>query len=115
MDDKTLERAFEPFFTTKPVGEGTGMGLSVVLGVVQVHGGDLQVESVLGQGTTFKVFFPITADTVLLPPKQNRIRAGAGTERILFVDDEKNLVEMAQEMLGKRGYRVTGLSSSLAP
>jgi signal transduction histidine kinase/ActR/RegA family two-component response regulator len=114
MDDKTLERAFEPFFTTKPVGEGTGMGLSVVLGVVQVHGGDLQVESAPGQGTKFKVFFPVTADSTPAHAETKPDSCRGGAERILFVDDEKTLVEMAQEMLGKRGYRVTGLTSSLA-
>ena len=112
MDDKTLERAFEPFFTTKPVGEGTGMGLSVVLGVVQLHGGDLQVESALGQGTTFKVFFPVTADSTPAHAETKPDSCRGGTERILFVDDEKTLVEMAQEMLGNGGYKVTSMAAS---
>jgi PAS domain S-box-containing protein len=112
MDAKTLERAFEPFFTTKPVGKGTGMGLSVVLGVVQLHGGDLQVKSVPDAGTTFKIFFPLSKELEALTMDVEKAPSGAGTERILFVDDENTLVEMAQEMLGNRGYKVTSMAAS---
>jgi signal transduction histidine kinase/CheY-like chemotaxis protein len=112
METQTLQKAFEPFFTTKPLGEGTGMGLSVVLGIVQLHGGDLQVETVSGKGTTFRIFLPASLE----PGAQGRatdtsVRRGNG-ERILFVDDEKELTEVGHDILGTFGYAVTGISDS---
>jgi PAS domain S-box-containing protein len=112
MDTQTLAKAFDPFFTTKAVGEGTGMGLSVVLGVVQSHGGDLQVESAPGAGTTFRIFLPVAATFEPAGADTDASSPRGGAERILFVDDEKVLVEMAEELLGSLGYQVTGMSSS---
>src|SRR5208283_3256678 len=99
MDAMTLSRAFEPFYTTKAVGEGTGMGLSVVLGVVRSVGGDIQVHSEVGKGTTFKLYLPIAGELISEAEQDDSIPQLAGTERILFVDDEQMLVEMAEEML----------------
>jgi PAS domain S-box-containing protein len=114
MDAQILAKAFDPFFTTKPVGEGTGMGLCVVLGVVQSHGGNLQVESSPRIGTAFKIYLPVTdLSASFAPPESDTSTIKGGTERILFVDDEKLLVELAEEMLGALGYRVTGICSSL--
>jgi signal transduction histidine kinase len=110
MDAATRERIFEPFFTTKPVGEGTGLGLAVVHGVVQSHGGAILVESTAGVGTTFEVIFPATAQNeaapavVALPPP-----AGHG-ERILLIDDEPSITMVGAQMLRKLGYHVIAFS-----
>jgi len=114
MDDATLSKAFEPFFTTKPVGEGTGMGLSVVLGIVQSHGGDLQIESRPGMGTTITMYLP-TAEAGLFDTSASEgLTTAAGSEHVLFVDDEPMLVEMAGNALTRLGYRYTGMSDSTA-
>ena len=114
MDEKTIKRVFDPFYTTKEVGKGTGMGLSVVHGIVESHSGFMAVESKPGQGSTFSVFIPISeveeeklleTDTVEASP--------AGTERILVVDDEKALLELAGRILKRLGYAVTSESSSI--
>jgi CheY-like chemotaxis protein len=112
MDSQIIAKAFEPFFTTKGVGEGTGMGLSVVLGVVRSHNGHIQIESIVGEGTTFKIYFPITENSVPVVESKNVKTPVFGNERILFVDDERMLVEMAQDALTHLGFIVTGMSSS---
>jgi nitrogen-specific signal transduction histidine kinase/CheY-like chemotaxis protein len=113
MDASILQKAFDPFFTTKPVGEGTGMGLSVVLGVVQLHGGDVQVESEPGKGTTFKIFLPVTAEELKVDSiydETSEIRGGK--ECVLFVDDEQSLVDLTVDIFSSLGYKVTGISDS---
>ena len=112
MDEQVLKKAFDPFFTTKPVGEGTGMGLAVVLGVAQSHGGDLQVESVVGRGTVFRIFLPVSHEAETVDRTDEAVGQAGGTERILFVDDEPALLELALEMLCGQGYRVTGFLDS---
>lgn len=112
MDERTLSKAFEPFFTTKAVGEGTGMGLSVVLGVVQSHGGDLQVESSPGKGSTFRIFLPAAEMSDSGDEEGDNSGPMRGSERILFVDDEPMLVRMAEDLLGKLGYDVIVLPNS---
>jgi CheY-like chemotaxis protein len=105
MDAATLARIFEPYFTTKDVGEGTGLGLSTVHGIIENHGGTIQVQSEPGVGTSFDLFFPcleIEADREAKVSKQ----LVAGTERILFVDDEKVLIDIGEKMLTKLGYKV---------
>jgi PAS domain S-box-containing protein len=113
MDAATLSKAFEPFFTTKPVGEGTGMGLSVVLGIVQSHGGDIQVESEVGRGTTVRIFLPAAEDLASRSADQTTRITSTGSERILFVDDEPSLVDMAENILTSLGYTVYGFSDSV--
>jgi PAS domain S-box-containing protein len=114
IDEKTLKRIFDPFFTTKEVGKGTGMGLSVVHGIVDSHSGFMTVESEPGQGSTFSVFIPVTeveknelleTETVAAPL--------TGTERILVIDDEEALLELAGRILKSLGYAVTAESSSI--
>ncbi|NNF99702.1 MAG: response regulator, partial [Desulfobacteraceae bacterium] len=102
---------FDPFFTTKPQGEGTGMGLSVVHGIVKDHGGEIMVESDTGRGSTFTVYLPALIDEseeetipIIDIPK--------GNERLLVVDDETSLVKMQQQMLTRLGYTVTAVTSS---
>jgi PAS domain S-box-containing protein len=112
IDPSDIERIFEPYFTTKPLGDGTGMGLALVHGIVKRHGGDIHVQSEPGKGTTFTLLFP-------------RVKAGAaaaregiehlpgGHETILYVDDENAIVDMAIFMLARLGYRVIGKTKSV--
>jgi PAS domain S-box-containing protein len=110
IDPAIMNRIFDPFFTTKPQGEGTGLGLSVVYGIVKSHGGGVTVESEVGRGSTFHVYLPRT-------PKQereddrNKAPASGGSEHILFVDDEVVLVDMGERMLSALGYRVTAVAN----
>ena len=112
MTPETMERMFEPFFTTKQPGEGTGLGLSVVHGIVENHGGCIAVKSEPGKGTTFNLYFPEVepgdhdASAVLSAvPK--------GCECLLFVDDEEMLVELNRERLQSLGYNVVTTTSSV--
>jgi nitrogen-specific signal transduction histidine kinase len=114
MTPDVLERIFEPYFTTKEKGEGTGLGLSVVHGIVESYGGKIRVYSEQGKGTAFHVYFP-KIDTASKEADRSEapIVIPTGTERILFVDDEPPVVEMAKEMLDQLGYEVTALTDSV--
>ena len=106
-----MDKIFDPFFTTKGVGEGTGLGLSVVHGIVKQHDGSITVISELGKGSTFTVYFPrITGD--LKADALHGDETPTGSERILFVDDEEALVEMGEDILAELGYEVTSRMSS---
>lgn len=112
MEPETLKRIFDPFFTTKEKGEGTGMGLSVVHGIVKSHGGTISAYSEPGVGTIFKVYLPLLEHEV----EDETMAAGPpprGTEHILLVDDEEILADVGREMLEHLGYRVTSQTSSL--
>ncbi len=112
MDAAVRERIFDPYFTTKKVGEGTGMGMAVVQGIIKSHNGAITVYSEPGQGTTFHIFFPkITGD--ILSEAVSVESSPGGPERILFVDDEEMLVEMGQELLESLGYQVMATTWSL--
>ena len=111
MDAKTLERIFEPFFTTKPVGKGTGLGLAVVHGIVQSHGGVITVESTVGQGTTFQLYFPSQASGEVSPQPVNHPAPQGGGQRILLVDDEPALTGALKKLLTRLNYRVTTSNS----
>ena len=107
MDARTLERIYEPFFTTKPVGKGTGLGLAVVHGIVQSHDGLITVESEVGKGTTFRLYFPAVKADVGLVKKENReVLRGQG-QKILVVDDETALAAMMQMVLQRLNYEAT--------
>ncbi|MCP4623066.1 MAG: response regulator [bacterium] len=111
ISSELAERIFDPFFTTKERGEGTGMGLSVVHGIVKSHGGIITVYSNPGKGSIFIIFLP----AIERGPEQDIMPEKAltgGTESILFIDDEKPLVKLGESMLGAFGYKVTGVSSS---
>ena len=110
MDLPTQDRIFDPFYTNWKVGEGTGMGLATVMGIVHSHGGHLRVESTLGSGTTVHVFFPVVQR---VEDRGENCESQQGTERILFVDDEHMLVEMASMFLHRQGFRVTEKTESL--
>jgi PAS domain S-box-containing protein len=111
MDGVVMERIFEPYFTTKAPGEGTGLGLAVVQGIVRSHRGTITVDSKPGKGSIFHVLLPIFKQEI--PPEAGEEETTpAGDERILFVDDEETLVELGREMLGSLGYRVTAITNS---
>jgi PAS domain S-box-containing protein len=112
MDSVTMERIFEPFFTTKDIGEGTGLGLSVVHGIVVSHGGEITVESKLGKGTTFKVYWP-QADSDVEQMVSTDEPIPKGNEHILFIDDEEEIAFMGKRMLERLGYKVTVKTNSL--
>ena len=112
IEPTALERVFEPFFTTKAVGEGTGLGLAVVHGVVADHGGAITVESAPGQGATFAIYLP-RCDSAQAPIAPAAGPLPCGCERILFVDDEARLAQLAQATLTRLGYDVTSCTSSL--
>jgi PAS domain S-box-containing protein len=111
MDKATQERIFEPFFTTKKSGEGSGMGLSVVHGIVTALKGLIAVESEPGKGTTFRLFFP-RLEEAPAPAEEAAQAVPGGTERVLFVDDEPNIAQLMQELLTSLGYRATVFTSS---
>ena len=106
MPPEVVARIFEPFFTTKGVGKGTGLGLAVVYGVISQSGGSIEVESDVGAGTTFKLYFPITQDEIHPAGKSGEIEIHAGIETILVVEDEASLLEIAKESLESFGYTV---------
>ena len=106
MSPAILERIFEPFFTTKKSGEGTGMGLSVVHGIVTALHGTVTVESEVGKGSTFRIVLPLQEPSTELSANV-AVPLPKGRERILFVDDEVGIVTMMNQMLTSLGYRVT--------
>ena len=108
IDKGTVERIFDPFFTTKPVGQGTGLGLSVVDGIMKSHGGAITVHSQPGQGTVFRLYFPATQDCVVHTPMRSEPIATAQGQRVLYVDDDDALVFLAVRTLSRLGYEVTG-------
>ena len=99
-----VPRIFDPYFTTKEVGEGTGLGLSVVHGIVQSHGGAIDLKTQLNVGTTFYVYFPCLQEEVTEVKSLKTKHLPKGTETILFLDDEKDLVEIGSKMLTELGY-----------
>ncbi len=123
MAPETLVRVFEPFFTTKPVGEGTGLGLSVVHGIVHGHDGEIVVESTPGRGTSFVIYLPAGvsstanaadspaaqssgSDATAMTPKPEARTTGGPGPRLLYIDDEEALVFLVKRVLERRGWRV---------
>ena len=113
MDDATLAHIFEPFFTTKEIGKGTGLGLATVYGIVQQHHGWIDVDSQVGKGTTFKVYFPVCTAAPVVPGRQRNGQVPGGSETILVVEDEPALRELVQEILERKGYRVLEASTGV--
>ena len=106
MDPEIEKRIFEPFYTTKPEGSGTGLGLSVVLGIVNQHHGHIKVESELGKGSQFVIYLPISDSQS--KQQESRIQSGnlTGTETVLVVEDNEQVRELAKLMLIGAGYKV---------
>ncbi len=100
------DRIFEPFFTTKTNGEGTGLGLAMVHGIVSQHGGYVRCYSEPGIGTSFKIYFPVSATERLRESDETREMPASGNETILLVDDDDRVRDMAREMIRERGYQV---------
>jgi two-component system, cell cycle sensor histidine kinase and response regulator CckA len=116
MDKDTLDHIFEPFFTTKELGHGTGMGLSVIHGIVEGCKGFIKVESTVGKGSTFTVYLPALAETAAEPAVRGQGDKAAATscnERILVVDDDPLLVRINESRLKNQGYQVTAISDSM--
>jgi PAS domain S-box-containing protein len=112
MDPATLDRIFEPFYSTKPPGSGTGLGLSVAHGIVKSHGGAITVDSQVGLGTTFHLYFP-AADPAATAREAPAVRDFRGRgEHVLYVDDEEAIVYVATLTLQALGYRVTGMTDA---
>jgi len=112
MSEQVLDRIFDPFFTTKKTGEGTGMGLSVVHGIVRAMNGTITADSEPGQGSTFKAYLPVI-EKRLEPQAREVETVPTGNERILFIDDEPALVEIGKHTLETLGYDVTTRTSSI--
>jgi PAS domain S-box-containing protein len=112
MDEATRTRIFEPFFTTKVVGRGTGLGLSTVFGIVRQSHGHVWVYSELGQGTTFKVYFPCVEEPIdvpsITPPPPTTLR---GSETILLVDDDESVRSTIRAVLQRNGYHILDAAS----
>jgi len=113
MDKELSEKIFDPFFTTKKLGKGTGMGLSVVHGIVTGMNGFVRVKSRLKMGTKFQIFLPVEKSASLEQPLQTRGPLQGGSGQILLVDDEKSVVLMEEQMLERLGYQVVSYTDSL--
>jgi PAS domain S-box-containing protein len=108
MDAETLEHIYEPFFTTKPVGEGTGLGLPVVMGIVQNHDGGLVIESAPGHGTAVRIFLPAApAETPIASVELSSVTPRGNGQHILLVDDEEAVADIGARLLESLGYRVS--------
>ena len=108
------DRIFDPFFTTKRVGEGTGLGLSLVHGIVEDLGGVIEVASTLGRGTRFDIWLPVAGDISVAVAEPARTLPRGRGETVMIVDDEQALVELAEEVVARLGYEPVGFASSTA-
>lgn len=106
MDGETLPRIFEPFFTTKESGRGTGLGLATVYGIIMQHRGYVDVASEPGRGTTFSLYLPVTAEAAERVQDAERAYILKGTETILLVEDQSDVLEIVRQLLKALGYRV---------
>jgi CheY-like chemotaxis protein len=109
IDTDTLQRIFEPFFTTKPVGQGTGLGLAVVHGVMRTHQGTVDVQSTPDTGSVFTLYFPVTNDAVAPAPvevRKPKAVHGMG-KHVMYVDDDEALVFLVERALTRKGFAVS--------
>ncbi len=113
MDQQTITRIFEPYFTTKEIGKGTGLGLAVVHGIIEGHHGRIAVNSKPGRGTTFAVFLAVAAKKAVPETKAPPLTWSAHGERVMVVDDEGALRDLARQFLTKAGYQVDIFANAL--
>jgi len=106
MDSATLSRIFEPFFTTKEPGQGTGLGLSMVYGIVKQSGGSIWASSEVGKGTTFQIYLPQAPAAIEAPAPKPQTVLKSGSETILLVEDDPGVRELVIAMLSSQGYTV---------
>jgi CheY-like chemotaxis protein len=111
---QVMERIFDPFFTTKSVGEGTGLGLSLVHGIVADLGGAIDVSSTMGQGTRFEIWLPVAGEASAATTEPVGDLPYGDGETVMIVDDEPQLVELAEEVVARLGYEPVGFVSSTA-
>ncbi len=113
MEPETLQRIFEPFFTTKPVGQGTGLGLAVVHGVMRTHLGTVDVRSAPGQGSVFTLYFPVAdTESAPAPTEPPRLQTAMGFGRhVMYVDDDQALAFLVERVLGRRGFKVSAYTN----
>src|SRR5438093_2543818 len=111
MSEETKTRIFEPFFTTKQVGQGTGLGLSTVYGVVKQSGGSVRVKSEPGAGAAFEIYLPRTVSNAEELPKAVYNAARRGTETILLAEDDEGIRQMIAGFLRSQGYHVLPASN----
>lgn len=114
IEAEVLNKIFDPYFTTKNVGEGTGLGLAVVYGIIKGYGGNINVKSEVGKGTIVEVYFPVLKE--IKEPNETiveKMSVESGNERILFVDDEPYIAEMSNDLLKDSGYNVKTVTNSI--
>jgi len=106
IDPKILEKIFDPFFTTKEIGKGSGLGLSVIYGIIKAHNGDIFCDSVAGSGTTFTIYLPAAKGLeIFKPEKIEKTHPLKGNETILIVDDDETVLNLTQTILNTLGYK----------
>jgi len=113
IDKETIDKIFEPFFTTKGIGKGTGMGLSVVYGIIKNMNGAINVYSEPGKGTEFHVYLPLAEAVKEQQVTKFEAPVQGGTEQILLVDDEEAIIKMEKQALERLGYQVTSRISGI--
>ncbi len=112
IDPKIMDHIYEPFFTTKPTGEGTGLGLAMVYGIVKNHGGAILCESPSGAGASFRIYFPVLPQEAIPDRKaMEQTQIPGGRECILLVDDEESILEVGGDILGRYGYQTVSAGS----
>ncbi len=112
IEESIKNKIFDPYFTTKDKHKGTGLGLALVYGIVQDHGGDILVDSKVGEGTVFSIYLPLLEGLPETEAEERTISFQPGLEHILLVDDEKPVAEIEKQMLNRLGYKVTMHTSS---
>jgi PAS domain S-box-containing protein len=113
ITEKLKNKIFEPYFTTKEQGKGTGLGLAVVYGIVKEYGGEIEMETEIGSGTTFRIYLPLIDESEDKSITEAKTELEMGHENILLVDDEPAVVRLEQQMLERLGYKISSHTSSL--